>query len=89
MTAREAETRKANIQFVSIYIQFISAEAVMEQQPVSTPPNLTNMTLLKVNDYLPQEGNYSIDNDPSLTTEFLFFQAIKLSCNVPGENIYM
>ena len=83
MTAREVETRKANIQ------GFLSAEAVMEQQPTSTPPDLTNITLLKVNNYLPQKSNYSINNDSSLTAEFLQFQAIKLSCNVPVEHIYM
>lgn len=82
MTAGEVETRKANIQ------GFLSAEAVMEQQPMSTPPDLTNITLLKVNNYLPQKSNYSINNDSSLTAEFLQFQAIKLSCNVPVEHIY-
>lgn len=82
MTAGEVETRKANIQ------GFLSAEAVMEQQPMSTPPDHTNITLLKVNNYLPQKSNYSINNDSSLTAEFLQFQAVKLSCNVPVEHIY-
>lgn len=62
---------------------FPSAEAVLQQPRVPTPPNLT-----KVNNPLPQEGNCAMDDDSSLTTKWFWFQ-VKLNWSVPVENIHV